>query len=68
MNTEPALTSGAVTGVVSAVLVALVAFNVPLTPDQIAAILGLAAAVFALPIVGSLWTRTKVTPVTQPRE
>jgi hypothetical protein len=49
---EPAL----VAGVVQAVLALLVAFSVPLTQEQVAAILGVSAAVLAIVV------RAKVTP------
>lgn len=56
-KTEPAV----VTGVVSAVLALLVAFNVPLSEDQGQAILGATVAVLAL--VQGLVVRSQVVPV-----
>lgn len=56
-KTEPAV----VTGVVSAVLALLVAFNVPLSEDQGQAILGATVAILAL--VQGLVVRSQVAPV-----
>lgn len=54
---EPAMISG----LVAAVIVLLVAFNVPISEDQKSAILGFTAA--ALMILQGLITRSQVTPV-----
>lgn len=54
---EPAL----ITGFVTAVLAALIAFGVPITPEQKVALAGLAVPVVA--IVGAFITRATVTPV-----
>lgn len=54
---EPALW----VGLVQAVLILLVAFGVPLTVDQKAAVIGLTSAVLA--VIGAVVTRSQVTPV-----
>ena len=53
---EPALW----VGLTEAVIVLLVAFGVPISADQKAAVIGLVSAVLA--IVGALVTRSQVTP------
>ena len=59
-TTEPAVTIGAITAAVAAVLALIVAFGVSLTPEQQVAILGIAAV--AAPLIVALITRGKVTP------
>jgi hypothetical protein len=54
---EPALW----TGLVDAVIVLLVAFGVPVTPEQKTAVLGVTAAVLA--ILSAIFVRSQVTPV-----
>jgi hypothetical protein len=54
---EPALW----VGLVEAVIVLLVAFGVPITADEKAAVIGLVSAVLA--VVGAFITRSQVTPV-----
>lgn len=56
LTDEPAL----ITGFVSAVMILLVAFGVPITDDQRTAVLGLFAAGVAL--AGSILVRAKSTP------
>ena len=56
LNVEPAM----VIGLVTAVLVLLVAFGVPLTTEQSEAIVGVTSAV--LVVLGAVLTRSKVTP------
>lgn len=56
MNTEPAL----IVGAIEAGMVLAVAFGVPISPDQRAAVIGFAGAVIAL--VGSVIIRANVTP------
>ena len=58
-SNEPAL----VMAVIEAVLVLLVAFGVPISNDQKAAVIGLASAVLAL--VGGLVVRSQVTPTSR---
>lgn len=65
MNREPALTVGTVTAAVTAVLALLVAFGLDLTDDQRNAILGVVAVL--APLVATVVTRGKVTPVNDPR-
>ena len=61
---EPVLNSATVKALVSAILGALVAFNVGLTPDQQTAILGLVGAICAIIFaVDATWTRSQVSPV-----
>lgn len=55
---EPALTVGAITAAVTAVLALVTEFVVPLTDKQQAVILG--AAVVLVPIAQAVWTRRKV--------
>lgn len=59
-SAEPALW----VGLVEAVIVLLVAFGVPISADQKAAVIGLTSAVLA--VVGALVTRSQVSPVSQP--
>lgn len=54
--TEPALW----VGLAEAIIVLLVAFGVPISADQKAAVIGLISAVLA--IVGAIVTRSQVTP------
>ena len=61
MKNEPAITSGSVTALVTALVGLLVAFGVPLSTEQQTAIIGLVAV--AAPIVAALLIRRKVTPV-----
>jgi hypothetical protein len=60
VKSEPVLTVAAIQSALVAAIVLVVAFGVPLTDTQIAAILGVWAAVG--PIVFGLFTRSKVTP------
>ena len=67
MNLEPIRT--AVYGMVSAILVALVAFGVALTEAQVGAILGLVVAIGVVAVaVVELYARPKVTPLEDPRD
>ncbi len=61
MNGQPVLSGAAVLAVVNAVLVCAVAFGVTLSPEQTAAVMGLANAVVAF-VIGFV-VRSKVTPV-----
>lgn len=61
MNTEPAITIGAITTAVGTAITLAVAFGVPVTADEKEAILGFCAAV--LPIVAAFLIRGKVSPV-----
>lgn len=56
--TEPALTVGAVTGFVTAVLGLLVAFGLPVTDGQQSAILGITAVL--APVVAAWFIRGRV--------
>jgi len=58
MNTQPAITIGAITTAVAALMAALVAFGIDLTKDQQIAVLGIIAGVG--PLVAGLITHTKV--------
>ena len=58
---EPAATRGIVTAVVSAAVALLVAFGLDITDEQTAAIIAFVAVV--APLVATLLTRGKVTPV-----
>lgn len=60
MKREPAITIGAVSAAVAAILALLTAFGVPLDDAQEKAILGVVAALG--PIVTGLLIRRKVTP------
>jgi len=64
MQTEPVRIGAAITGLVSALLVFLVAFGVDLSADQQTAIMGVVGAVIAF--AGSMgigeYIRSKVTP------
>ncbi len=60
MTTEPAVTIGTVTALVSAVLALLVTFGVDISDDQQNAILALVGVL--APIVAGVLIRRKVTP------
>jgi hypothetical protein len=60
MNGQPVLSGAAVLAVVNAFLVCLVAFGVSLSPEQTAAVMGLANAVIGL-VIGFV-VRGKVSP------
>lgn len=63
---QPLLTAAGLQAAVGAVIALLVAFGLKLTGEQTAAVLG----VFAVlgPIVTAFATRTKVTPLADPRD
>lgn len=64
---EPVLNRGAIVAAVTALLALLVAFGVPLSDGQQAAILGLIAA--AAPLVAAVWARRSVdSPATVARK
>ena len=60
MKTEPAAIVGAITAAAAAIVALIVAFGVPVTDEQQAAILGVVAV--AAPIIGTIVTRHFVTP------
>lgn len=60
MKKEPAITVGAISAAVAAIIGLAVAFGAPLTEDQQIAILGVVAAVG--PIVATVITRRFVSP------
>jgi hypothetical protein len=60
MNKEPALTIGAISTAVAAILAALVAFGIDLTTSQQLAVLGVIATVG--PLVVAWLTRGRVSP------
>lgn len=60
MNKEPLITVGTITAIATAVVALLVAFSIPLTQPQQAAILGVVAVL--APIIVMLVTRPQVTP------
>lgn len=65
-TTEPALTIGAVTSLVAAILGLLVAFGVQVTAEQRDAILAVVVAIAVVaPFVASVLIRRKVTATTQ---
>jgi hypothetical protein len=64
MKNEPAITVGAITAVVSAILSLLAAFGLNLSADQTAAIVGVVAVL--APLVSGYVTRGKVTPAPKP--
>lgn len=61
MHNEPVLNVGSITALVAAVIALLAAFGLPLSPEQVQAVLGVVAV--AGPIVAALIARRKVTPV-----
>jgi len=67
MNTtrEPLVTRAAIVAVVTAAFSLLVAFGVHIDPDVKKAVLALAAAL--APVIVAALTRSKVTPVADPR-
>jgi len=70
MNREPVLTAGAISGVIMAGLAMAVSLGwLHLTETQIGTVETFAGALLALllPILISLWPRSKVTPVICPR-
>ena len=62
-TTEPAISIGAITAAVAALIALLVAFGVDFTQSQQVAILGTIAGLG--PIVAAILTRAKVTPAAQ---
>ncbi|UQN30643.1 hypothetical protein [Brachybacterium kimchii] len=60
---EPVLTAGAIIALIEAILMGLTAFGIAVTPDQHAAIVGIAGAILAIlgAVLPSLHTRGKVT-------
>lgn len=65
-STEPAVTIGAISAAVAAVLACLISFGVPLTEGQTTALLGVVAAAGSL--ITGIVVRQYVTPVsTLPR-
>lgn len=58
---EPVAIGASIVGVVNAVLVLLVAFGVELSPEQTAAVMGVANAVVVT--ATAIWTRARVSPV-----
>lgn len=66
-STEPVLSAGVVIALVEAVIVALTAFGVSISPEQHVAIIGLVGAVLALAaaVLPALVARSKVTPSSQ---
>jgi Kef-type K+ transport system membrane component KefB len=67
IRTEPAAFGGVITGLIQAFIGILVSFNVPLTPEQQQAVLGMTTALVSLTIVVSLVIRQNVTPTHRPR-
>jgi hypothetical protein len=63
LKTEPAFIMGLILAVVSAGLNVLLAFGISVTGDQIAAINGIVTVALALGL--SLYTRSRVTPLTK---
>lgn len=61
LQTEPAVAIATAGAIVSATIVLLVSFGVPITPQQTVAISTLAALI--IPIVTGFLIRAKVTPV-----
>lgn len=66
MKREPLVTAGTLAGVLSATFVVMIAFGFNIDEDKQAAILGIVAVLF--PIVSPLFARSKVTPVSDPRD
>ena len=64
MSKEPAITVGAISAAVAAIISLAVAFGAPITEDQQIAILGVVAAVG--PIVAAVITRRFVSPAGKP--
>lgn len=61
MNREPLIVSGAVVAAILAILQTFIAFGVPVTPEQYAAVsTALSTTGIAVVVV---WSRGKVTPV-----
>ena len=65
MQNEPVITANTIVGLVTAVLVLLVAFGLPLTDDMRASIIGV--VVIVAPLLAAWWARRKVTPIANPR-
>lgn len=61
MKNEPAITIGAISAAVAAIIALLVSFGIDLTEAQTTAILGVVAAIG--PIVAAVITRARVSPV-----
>lgn len=67
VRTEPAAFGGVITGLIQAIIGILVSFNVPLTPDQQQAVLGMTTALVSLTVLVSIIIRQNVTPTHRPR-
>ena len=65
---EPLINASTVSSIVSAVLAAAVAFNVPITDDQRNALLALVVAIGAIFWTGTVVARNQVTPVDKVEE
>ena len=67
MSNEPVVSAAVVSGTVSALLVMLVALKIiELDETQVGAIVGFVALV--APVLIALYTRSRVTPLTRPRD
>lgn len=64
-NREPLITGAIVVSLVAAAIQLLVAFGIPLTPDQTQAIMGFVTIL--APLVVAWLVRGKVTPLADPR-
>ena len=65
MTREPLFNAAILVAIVSTGITMLVAFGLPVTPDQTKAILGFVTVV--APLVVAWLTRNKVTPLSDPR-
>ena len=70
MKREPVIIAAAVVALIEATIIAAVAFGWGINPDQQAALMGviIAAAAVIAPLVGAIWARSKVTPVSDPKD
>lgn len=66
MTREPLAIRGAVIAAVQAALTFAVLMGLDLTPEQVAGAMALVATLGTLAVV--LWTRGKVTPISDPRD
>ena len=66
MDREPVITANTIVAFITAVIVLAVAFGLPMTEQQQAAIVGV--VIIVAPILAAFWARTNTTPLSRPRD
>lgn len=67
IKNEPVRFGGLVIALIQSLIGLLVAFNVSMTPEQQAAVIGVAGSLIAITVVIAEITRNNVTPVINPK-